>query len=103
MAAPGVVAASVPGASGAGARWVAAALRGRVGGGRREDLAVGAVRSGLEAGVGSSGVLGPLVPRRSLVPGRLPGLRGLRAHPTPPAPLVPFRLLQDLGQVLVLA
>lgn len=28
-------------------------------------------------------VLGPLVPRCLLVPRRLPGLRGLRAHPTP--------------------
>lgn len=70
---PCLRAVGVSGAS--GARRIVAALPGPVGGGRGEEVAVAPV--GLKAGVGSSGVLGLLVPRRSLIPGRLPGLRGL--------------------------
>lgn len=74
----GMGAVGVSGASEAGAWRIVAALRGR------SVAAVGrrwrSVRSGpvsLKAGGGSADVLGLLVPRRSLIPGRLPGLRGL--------------------------
>lgn len=58
-----------------GSRPRSGAGRGRPrggGGARSAPLRSGAAR--LKAGVGSSGVLGLLVPRRSLIPGRLPGL-----------------------------
>lgn len=73
--ASGVGAVGASGASEAGARRIVAALRGRAVaavGRRWRPLRSGAVS--LKAGVGSSGVLGLLVPRRSLIAGRLPGL-----------------------------
>lgn len=44
---------------------------------------------GVKAGVGSSGVLGLLVPRCSLVPGRLPGAAGA-VSPSRPGPANPL-------------
>lgn len=91
-----------PGASGTGAWWVTATLQGRVSGSRGEELAVGAVRSG---GGCWQFRCSALWSRDATLarPQAAPRAAGAASPSHTPAPLVPFRLLQDLGQVLVLA